>query len=338
MVSVAAEPSTAAGNGNGSVPPYPLMYRRVGGDGGAPAAGTASAAAAEGLLRPRAPKPRRKRRRDVTTKRGNWENGEDAALAMLVGVYGRKRWREIANGLPGRTGKQARERWMNQLAPEVKGGLWTDEEDRRVVFLQGQLGNKWSRIATYLPGRTDNHIKNRFNSTLRRKRIAGFYDQWLGAEGWCRKELMNQQTASLAPPPPPLPPSQAQFGTENQVYPNHHYYAHQQDKSHYAHPQDQSPRPSYPERPMSYVSLPPMSGETEHAFPRYQLSMQLPLPPDRGSSRWKPQTQHLTLPSPVTPVAVVAPVTPPAHVRAPAPVQQQAGHQPGRISVESLLC
>uniref|UniRef100_A0A1D1YFZ1 Myb-related protein Zm1 n=1 Tax=Anthurium amnicola TaxID=1678845 RepID=A0A1D1YFZ1_9ARAE len=106
----------------------------------------------------------------VGLKKGSWTPAEDMRLMAYIQKYGHGNWRALPKqaGLL-RCGKSCRLRWINYLRPDIKRGNFTKEEEDTIIKLHQTLGNKWSKIASRLPGRTDNEIKNVWNTHLKKK-------------------------------------------------------------------------------------------------------------------------------------------------------------------------
>lgn len=107
-------------------------------------------------------------------KKGPWTAAEDAILTEYVKKRGEGNWNAVQkNAGLSRCGKSCRLRWANHLRPNLKKGAFSPDEERIIIELHAKLGNKWARMASQLPGRTDNEIKNYWNTRMKRRQRAG---------------------------------------------------------------------------------------------------------------------------------------------------------------------
>uniref|UniRef100_A0A0A9DP43 Uncharacterized protein n=1 Tax=Arundo donax TaxID=35708 RepID=A0A0A9DP43_ARUDO len=138
-------------------------------------------------------------------KKGPWTPEEDLILVSYVQDHGPGNWRAV----PQNTGllrcsKSCRLRWTNYLRPGIRRGGFSEQEDRLIVHLQALLGNRWAAIASYLPDRTDNDVKNYWNTHLKKKLLH-------------HHQQHQQQRVSSPSPSPPPPPSKGQWELTLQI-------------------------------------------------------------------------------------------------------------------------
>lgn len=110
----------------------------------------------------------------IPLKKRAWSEEEDEMLRSLVGQFGARDWTAISTNFLGRGGKQCRERWHNHLREGVNKMEWTLDEEWILSLCVRAYGNKWSMISEYLPGRTDNTIKNHWNCKMKPKK--GYFE------------------------------------------------------------------------------------------------------------------------------------------------------------------
>ncbi|KAG6735644.1 hypothetical protein NC652_010935 [Populus alba x Populus x berolinensis] len=142
----------------------------------------------------------------VGLKKGPWTSDEDNKLINFILANGQCCWRAVPK-LAGllRCGKSCRLRWTNYLRPDLKRGLLSEYEEKMVIDLHAQLGNRWSKIASHLPGRTDNEIKNHWNTHIKKKL------RKMGIDPLTHKPLSTIET------PPPPPPPQQEVQVQNSI-------------------------------------------------------------------------------------------------------------------------
>lgn len=202
--------------------------------------------------------------------RGPWSKAEDARLRALVAAHSPKNWTALAAQLGSRSGKQCRERWLNHLDPVIKKGPWSEEEDATLMALHRQLGNRWSDIAKHLPGRTDNSLKNRYNSKLKlvmvNQRVANERAVAAAAAAAASSAAVAAPIASTYPKPPPIqlslnsaisaPQQQPPLPTRPQPPPNLSYQSAEQANLYQDESTSSLKRPFADISPFAMLSLP----------------------------------------------------------------------------------
>mgnify|MGYP006149127219 CR=1 FL=1 len=155
--------------------------------------------------------PTKKRKVRVVNK---WTVEEDTQMLQLVHTHGTKSWGIVASLLTGRSGKQCRERFHNQLDTNIKKCPWTKEEEELLMHLHRQYGNRWAQISQHIEGRTDNSIKVRLSFKAYKLKIKNKLTHIYLTHGRTTSTLPREGSRacpSLAPPPqfspPTLPPS-----------------------------------------------------------------------------------------------------------------------------------
>ncbi|KAI6704211.1 hypothetical protein NL676_013347 [Syzygium grande] len=147
-------------------------------------------------------------------KKGAWSVEEDQRLVAYIKSYGIWNWTHMAKaaGL-ARTGKSCRLRWMNYLRPNIKQGNITKEEEETIIVLHRVLGNRWAAIAARLPGRTDNEIKNYWNTRLKKQ----LSEENFRLQNTCNDVNVHTDRKDISFHPLTDSPNASSLGLDNQI-------------------------------------------------------------------------------------------------------------------------
>lgn len=266
----------------------------------------------------------------VIKGKGSWTVEEDNILRDKRAQYGRK-WAKIASHLPGRQGKQCRERFVNHLDPDLKKGEWTDDEEAILIALHEHHGNRWANISKQLPGRSDNDVKNHWYSTIQRKfqqhgkekliQAAVQQVQMMVTNMVSNQQPSNGWTGAHAQTPLPYP-NATQYSHPGPMHPQHQQHAQSLNGSSYAMGMPPPPPPQQPisaqgqHLPHPTSHFPGSSSENPYIYQPNQAYLaqrggHMPPPPPSYHHQHQQQIKCESLPAtPVssgTPVAAQAP-------------------------------
>ncbi|KAB1215186.1 Transcription factor GAMYB [Morella rubra] len=198
-------------------------------------------------------------------KKGPWTAVEDAILTEYVRKQGEGNWNAVQrNSGLARCGKSCRLRWANHLRPNLKKGAFSPEEERLILQLHSKYGNKWARMAAQLPGRTDNEIKNYWNTRVKRRQRQGLplypHDIQSSSQSQSQYQTQTQSQSQPTPSTNPTPPAPCPTPTN----PTFRFHSHH----HPSFPLSPTPPPHSPLSP-SHQSLSTQHFTTTASFPHF---------------------------------------------------------------------
>ncbi|MED6123729.1 hypothetical protein PIB30_052037 [Stylosanthes scabra] len=226
---------------------------------------------------------------DVALKKGPWTAAEDAILVEYVTKHGEGNWNAVQRNTElARCGKSCRLRWANHLRPNLKKGAFSPEEEKLIIELHAQFGNKWARMAALLPGRTDNEIKNYWNTRIKRRQRQGLP---LYSDDPDRPTIATTPTTPITHPITNFinnnnnsPTPKFEFLHQNYLHsqsPHHHHHHHLNLNQNYSplnSPLHHHRAPSYSPRPFLDATTLSSLSFSAHSPLSTSLTSSLPLP------------------------------------------------------------